>query len=362
MTLKFWVTAPFFLGSSPRPWGDLLSDMLDLAQAAEDLGFEGISMPENHFQNYVTNPSSLTFCAVVSQRTKTLRLQPGVIVLPYYHPLLIASEISMLDALAPGRVEIGIARGGSRPQFDRVGIPFDEVRERYEESLDIITRAWTEDDIVYDGRFYKFPATTIVPKPATPPPLWVAAQSVQGVQKVAEDGLNLLTMPNFGNFEPHGDFPMLLDAFNEAAERSDKPRGGVMVLRHVWLGQTEKDSLRYFDDVVNHWNHYSAFVKNSGRTDTAEGRLTRRVDDQGRNFVKGGIIAPEKNAPSRDNLFENFDDPIMTTPDRMIERVKGYEQLGVTRLTVHQAWGQPIGEVIKNMEFMAQEVLPAFGE
>ncbi|WES64377.1 LLM class flavin-dependent oxidoreductase [Microbacter sp. GSS18] len=364
MALKFWATAPFFYGDMDRPWTGVLSDMLDLAQAAEDLGFEGLSMPENHFQNYVTNPSSLTFSAVVAARTKRLKLQPGVIVLPYYHPLLIASEIGLLDGLAPGRVDIGIARGGSRPQFDRIGVPYDEVRAIYEESLDIMLRAWTEDDLTYDGKYYQFPATTLVPKPTTKPhpALWVAAQSVEGVRKVAEDGLNLLTMPNYGNFEPHGDLELLLQTYNDAVATSGKPRGGVMVMRHVWLGQTEDQAKQYFDRMVDHWNHYLAFVKNSGPTGTAEGRLTRRVDDKGRNFVTGGKIHAESNSPSPDDLYENYNDPIMTTPDRMIERVKSYEALGVNRLSVHQAWGQPIGEVIKNMEFMAQEVFPAFAE
>ncbi|MEZ2388553.1 LLM class flavin-dependent oxidoreductase [bacterium RCC_150] len=363
MAIRFWSTAHFFWDGK-QSWSSLYQDMIDLSQAAEDLGFEGISMPENHFQNYVTNPSSLMFSAVVASKTKTLKIQPGVIVLPYYNPLLISSEIAALTHMAPGRIDIGIARGGSRPQFDRVGVNYDDVREIYEESLEIIRRSWVEDDMTHEGRFFNFPATTIVPKPYEEggPALWVAAQSVPGVRKVAEDGLNLLTMPNFGNFEPHGDFKILMGEYNKAVEESGKPRGGVMMLRHAWVAETEAQAKKFLPEMLHHWNHYNAFVKNSGDTSSAEGRLQRRVDDQGRTFVKGGFIIPETASPNTDNLFDDFDDPIMTTPDRFIERVKGYEEMGVDRLSLHQTWGQPIGDVIKNMEFIAKEVFPEFEE
>jgi len=135
---------------------------------------------------------------------------------------------------------IGVARGGSRYQLDRIGVDPAKAREIYEESLEIIRRVWVEDDVTFDGRFYSFPPTTIVPKPvsAPGPDLWVASQSVDGVRKVAAQGLNLVTAPNYGNFEPHGDLEALLKAYNDAVAESGKPRGEVMVYRHTWLGRT----------------------------------------------------------------------------------------------------------------------------
>ena len=140
--------------------------------------------------------------------------------LPYYNPLLIASEMSLLDHLAPGRMGIGVARGGSRYQLDRLGVDPAEARSIYEESLHIIRRLWVEDDVSYDGKFFSFPPTTIVPKPLTKPhpDIWVASQSVQGAEKVAREGLNLITAPNYGSFEPYGDLEALLQSYNDAAE------------------------------------------------------------------------------------------------------------------------------------------------
>lgn len=365
MALKFWVTAPFFYPDMSRPWSEVLNGMLRIVDAAEELGFEGITINENHFQNYVTNPSSLAFSALAAARTKRLRVMPGIVVLPYYHPLLVASEMSMLDHLAPGRIGIGVARGGARYPLDRLGINPADIRAIYEESLEIIRRVWVEDDVAFEGRFFSFPPTTIVPKPATKPhpEIWVGSQSVEGVRKVAEQGLNLITAPNFGTFEPHGDLEALLRAYDEAVVASGKPRGEVMVLRHTWVGATEEKALEGFPYVVDEWNHYMALVKGSGTTQSREDRLKARgVGDRIDDTIVAGLVRPLTESPSSEGIFDKYDDPVLTTPDRMIERFKGYEAMGVDHVVCLVAAGQPIDDVIDNMKMMAREVLPAFAD
>jgi alkanesulfonate monooxygenase SsuD/methylene tetrahydromethanopterin reductase-like flavin-dependent oxidoreductase (luciferase family) len=369
MALKFWVTAPFFYPDMDRPWADLMEDMFTIVDAAEELGFEGITINENHFQNYVSNPSSLAFSMLAASRTKRLKVVPGVVVLPNYHPLLVASEMSMLDHIAPGRAGLGVARGGGRYQFDRIGIDPGDARAIYEESVDILRRVWLEDDVSHEGKFYSFPSTTIVPKPLTKPhpPIWAAAQSVEGAKRVAELGLNLITAPNFGTFEPHGDLEALLEAFNEAAEHSEHPRGEVMVLRHTWVGETEADATAFFDDLVNEYNHYMTFVRGSGSNKTREDRLKARSfssSDSNTDIIQGGHIEMQEQdgIPTPDQLWEKYDDPVLTTPDRMIERFKTYEEMGVDHVACLVAVGMPAVEVVKNMELMAKKVFPAFAE
>jgi len=363
MALKFWVTAPFFYTDMSQPWSEVFDDMLRIVDAAEELGFEGITINENHFQNYVTNPSALAFSAVAAARTKRLRIMPGIVVLPYYNPLLIASEMAMLDQMAPGRIGMGVSRGGSRYQLDRVGVDPKDARAMYEESLEIIQRVWEEDNVSYDGEFFSFPETTIVPKPATKPhpQIWVGSQSVEGVRRVAEQGLNLYTATNHGNFEPFGDLETLLQAYNDAVVESGKPRGEVMVLRHTWLGQTEEEALEYFDDVLSEYNHYMALVQGTGNTASREGRLKARgVGTRDDSVINAGLVTPLDYKVSTEDLFDRYADPVLTTPDRMIERFKGYEAMGVDHLSCLMAMGQPVDAVIENMRLMAEEVLPAF--
>jgi len=362
MALKIWVSTPFFYPDMSRPWSEVLDDMLSIVDAAEDLGFEGVAINENHFQNYVTNPSAITFATLAAARTERIQILPGIVPLPNYHPLLLASQMSLHDHVANGRAGIGVARGGARFQFDRIGVAPQDVRGIYEESLEIIRRAWVEDDMSFDGKYFAFPRTTLVPKPITKPHpgLWVAAQSVEGVTRVAEQGLNLVTAANYGNFEPFGDLDKIIAVYDEAVKKTGNPRGEVMVYRHTWLGHTEEEATRYFDNVVSEYNHYLAAV--GGAKKTQDERLTTRGVGEDTMIVRAGCVEPATETPSRDNLFEKYSDPVLTTPDRMIERFKSLEQMGVDHVTCLMATGMPGREVVKNMELMAKEVLPAFAD
>jgi alkanesulfonate monooxygenase SsuD/methylene tetrahydromethanopterin reductase-like flavin-dependent oxidoreductase (luciferase family) len=364
MGMKFWVTAPFFYPDMNRPWSEVLDSMLRIVDAAEEYGFEGITINENQFQNYVTNPSAMTFAAVAAQRTKRLRIVPGVVVLPAYNPLLVASEMCLLDHLAPGRVGIGVARGGSRFQLDRIGVEPQNQRKMYEESLHIIRSLFTEDDFSFDGEFYSFPPTTLVPKPVTlpHPDIWIASQSNDGVRAVAREGLNLITAPNYGNFEPYGDLEELIASYNDEITKIGKPRGQVMVLRHTWLGRTEEEALEYFDDVLSEYNYYMALVKGPGTVDTKEGRLATRDVGASRDYVYRGQMTPEDHSYSKENLLEKYADPILTTPDKMIERFKSYERIGVDHLACLIAVGMPTDAIVANMKLMSEEVFPAFAD
>lgn len=362
--MKIWVTTPFFYRDMSRPWSELLNDMLSIVDAAENLGFEGVTINENHFQNYVSNPSSLMFSALAAARTTRLRIMPGIVVLPYYNPLLIAGEMAFLDQMAPGRIGIGVARGGSRYPLDRIGVDPKDAREIYEESLEIIKKVWVEDDVSYDGKFFSFPPTTLVPKPASDPypEVWTASQSLDGVRRAARQGNNLITAPNYGNFEPYGDLEALLGAYTDEIDKSGMPRKQVMALRHTWLGSTEAEATEYFDDVLSEYNYYLTLVHaGSTSNQTKEDRLAARADGiKDDSVVNGGAMTPATEHVSKEGLFEKYADPILTTPDRMIERFKAYEALGVDHMACLIAVGQPIEAIIANMEYMAKEVLPEF--
>ena len=118
-----------------------------------------------------------------------------------------------------------------------------------------------------------------------------------------------------------------------------------------------------FPHVVNEWNHYMALVKGSGSTQTRDDRLKARgVGDRTDARIVAGLVRPETESPSSDGLFDKFDDPVLTTPDKMIERFKRYEAMGVDHMACLMAMGQPVEDVIANMKMMAREVLPAFAD
>lgn len=155
---------------------------------------------------------------------------------------------------------------------------------------------------------------------------------------------------------------MLLDTYNKAVVEAGMPRGEVMVYRHTWLGRTEKEALEFYDDVLSEYNHYLASAGGFAKIATRDERLTTRSLAKEAESIKAGKLTARTESPSSEGLFEKYADPILTTPDKMIERFKSLEAMGVDHVTCLMAMGMPGTEVVKNMELMAKEVLPAFAD
>jgi alkanesulfonate monooxygenase SsuD/methylene tetrahydromethanopterin reductase-like flavin-dependent oxidoreductase (luciferase family) len=361
MSLKFWTSYPFFYPDLSRPYGELIHEVVDIAQAAEDLGFEGIGFPEHHFFNYICNPSALHYANLIASKTTRLKVQTGVLVLPYYHPLALAEEIALVDHMSGGRLEIGVARGANKFEYDRLGIDWRNSRAMYEESLGIIRRAWTEDNITHDGDFWSFPATTTIPKPYQPggPKIWATAQSENGVSAAGAKGENMMTSPNLGCFAPHGDLEITMKWYDEAASAAGVERGEVMVLRRVFIDETEEQALKQLETVYHHWNYYMAGYTASSNKD--EQRFKERTENADLE-VKDGAIVPANMEIDRTDVYNTYDDPILTSPEKAIARFKHYESLGVDHVKALTAFGAGVDEVIHSMEVMAKYVLPEFAD
>jgi len=350
----------FFLGMHyrdvDRPYGELLDNSLEIAIRAEELGYDAIFIPEHHFINYITLPSALQFATKIAAHTKRIRLITAVLVMPYYHPLALAEEIALTDWLTNGRLEIGVARGANKYEFLRLGLPYEKSPAVYKESLDIMVKSWKQDDLEYKGEFYQFPATTTVPRPKQlpHPPIWISAQSFPGVRTVAQLGYNLQTSPNFGCFAPYSDLVDTMGEFNTAQVASGHPRPEVGLLRRVFIGQTEAEAMKHIDDLLTHWRMYMAFYEAR-----ADRRFEMRVDLADTPVVRGAV-QPAKLELDLSNVYETFDDPIITTPEKAVARIKQYEQLGITYLMTNSAFGEPHKDVMGSLELFAKEVMPHF--
>src|SRR5215510_1598479 len=175
----------FLLMQSPsaRSSQEIYGRALDIAQAAEDLGFRNIWLAEHHFSTYGYLSRPVQLATYIAAKTKTLRVGTAVIVVPLHHPLVIAEEIATLDLLAGGRVDIGLGRGYQHYEFERFGLELSTSRDRWEEAVDVIMLASQGRPFSYEGKFYKIPETTIFPQPLQwqRPPFWITAQSPDSV-------------------------------------------------------------------------------------------------------------------------------------------------------------------------------------
>ena len=169
-------------------------DDLKFFELAEQLGFDKAWIAEHLFSTYGVVTSTQVYAAAIAQRTKKLRLGMAVVVIPFNHPLRTASDFALVDVLSHGRLDFGVGRAYQPHEFVGLGVPMEQSREMFNEGLDIVVRAWTEEKITHKGKHWTIPEPVeVLPKPVqTPhPPVYQATVSPESFEQAARNGWNL---------------------------------------------------------------------------------------------------------------------------------------------------------------------------
>jgi alkanesulfonate monooxygenase SsuD/methylene tetrahydromethanopterin reductase-like flavin-dependent oxidoreductase (luciferase family) len=168
------------------------AEMLDLIALGDTLGFDVAWLAELHFGgafSLLANP--LMVVPVIAQRTRRIRIGTAVTLLPLHHPLSCAEQAATADILSGGRLEFGVGRGSIPSQFHGFRVPVSENRARFDEALEIIRLAWTQERFSYRGRFYQVEDITVVPRPLQRPhpPIRVAVHTAESFAHIGDLGL-----------------------------------------------------------------------------------------------------------------------------------------------------------------------------
>ena len=163
-------------------------------ELAEALGFDTIWIAEHLFSSYGVVTSTQVLAAAIARATKRIKIGMAVVVMPFNHPLRTASDFALVDILSKGRLLFGAGRAYQPHEFVGLGVPMEKSREMYEEALDIVLRAWTEEKIQHDGAFWSIPQPTeVLPKPVQKPhpPVYQACISPDSFRTAAQRGFAL---------------------------------------------------------------------------------------------------------------------------------------------------------------------------
>jgi alkanesulfonate monooxygenase SsuD/methylene tetrahydromethanopterin reductase-like flavin-dependent oxidoreductase (luciferase family) len=175
--------------------GQGFRDYLDYAVTAEALGYRSSFLVEHHFTGWNQVSATLMLQTALAMRTTTLRLGTAVIVLPWHNPVLLAEQATTLDLISGGRLDFGIGKGYRHNEFAGFRIPPEEAEPRFEESVEVMTKAFiSRQRFSHRGRFWQFDDIVVEPPPAQQPhpPFWVAAGSEASIRRAAQRGFNLI--------------------------------------------------------------------------------------------------------------------------------------------------------------------------
>src|SRR3974390_408315 len=150
--------------------GQGFKDFIDYNIEAEALGYASTFLVEHHFTGLGQVSASLNLLTGVAARTKTLRLGPAVVVLPWHNPVLLAEQAATIDLLSNGRLEFGVGKGYRHNEFAGFCIPLAEAGERLEEGLALVLKSWTsEQRFSHHGRYWHFENIVVEPPTAQNP-------------------------------------------------------------------------------------------------------------------------------------------------------------------------------------------------
>ena len=119
-----------------------------------------------------------------------MTIGPNILILPPLNPVHVAEEAATLDVLTGGNYILGVGLGYRQPEFDAFGISLSERAPRFNESIALMRRPWTEDRVTHKSRFYTVNDAGISVKPvrAGGPPLYIAGQAEVSVRRAARIG------------------------------------------------------------------------------------------------------------------------------------------------------------------------------
>jgi luciferase family oxidoreductase group 1 len=165
------------LDQSPIPEGSsasqALADTIALAQAADGLGYSRYWLAEHHNHPGLAGPAPEVLIAAVAAATERIRVGSGGVMLPHYAPLHVAEQFRVLEALHPGRIDLGLGRAPGSDQITAMALNQHGRPDEFPNQVqDLI--GWLENRL--DPR-HPFARVRATPDPGTSPEVWLLGSS-----------------------------------------------------------------------------------------------------------------------------------------------------------------------------------------
>ena len=302
------------VGPDIKPADIYWGECLQLTALADELGYTHIRTVEHHFQAYGGySPAPHIFLTAASMRCKKARLITGAVLPIFNHPLKIAGEIGMLDAISQGRLDCGFARAFLPIEFEAFGRSLDESKARFLEGIEQVRLLLENENVTSIGEFHSFSNVTALPRPTQKPrpPFWIAALiTPESFEFAGKNGFNLMAIPL-----PGGKMNELIRIYRNAWKSAGhKGQGKVMLAHHMFCHQDHDTALAIARDPLN--------------------RYLKSLVDAASMWVTG---SSSKDYPGYDKIIETLsketaDSQIaksaafIGSPEKLIEQIQEYNQ------------------------------------
>jgi probable F420-dependent oxidoreductase len=170
----------------------------DWLAAVEQLPIESV-WQGGHLLPRTGTGEAITRLALMTAWTERVRVGTAILLLPLYHPVVVAKQVADLDSRSGGRLTLGVGVGGEFPkEFDAVGVPVGERGARTDESIEILRALWSGEPTTVHGRFFDVddvqlrpvdvPGTTSHAMQPGGPPIIVSGRKAPAMRRAARRG------------------------------------------------------------------------------------------------------------------------------------------------------------------------------
>lgn len=227
----------------PRSDSTRYEEELEVALAAEDQGWDSLWTVEHHVSPYTMIPNPVQLLSFVAGATSRIDVGTMVVVLPWHHPLRVAEDITSLQYHLRGRTPyIGFGRGAARREFRQLGLEMGESRARFDEAIQVIKLALTQESFSFHGEHYRFDDVTMRPRPRDPQALIDNFHFSWGSPSSAPIGAKFGLKPLIIPQRPWDDYHAELEEFGRARAAAGFAPARPRIHMNVFCGETEQEA------------------------------------------------------------------------------------------------------------------------
>ena len=328
-----------------------MDNTLYMGELIEPLGFDSIWATEHYGSAYSMQPNPLQYLAYWAGRTERVDVGTAVIVAPWWNPVRLAHEISMLDILLKGRrLHLGIGRGISPHEYASLGYPMDESHKYFYDVINAIRAADGAERFEFQGDVYDIPPTSIRPQARHKGELTnnikVAFSTEASAKLAAENGLGQM-------FVAGDDVNEMIDKvqrFNRIRKDLSLPPDQPTTLLWMYCAETTEEAEEgwvYFQNQGVAAQHHYFDWNNPGYEGIRgyEEYLLRQNADI---------------SPAEARLAARRATQPIGTPEEIIEKIKSLQQtISMEKVVIHMMYGgMPRDRAEKSLRLFAEKVLP----
>jgi len=224
-------------------------DVLRIVEAAQANDFTYIAIGQHFLYGDLRWLQPVPLLARLAAEVEPhIKLVTQIMIAPLYHPVLLAEEIATLDVVTEGRLVFGVGLGYRPEEFGYLDVPFRERAARLEESLQLMKRLWTEDEVDFHGRFWTLEGVKPHLKPVQKPhpPIWIGAHSLAGARRAGRFADGYACPPE----TPFDEIIERYAAVKEGFEARGKAFGPQPLRRNVLVADTREQAVTEYARVA----------------------------------------------------------------------------------------------------------------